>query len=85
MHLVNEATKIRFSSFDIEQKIKYGVPQLGVKGLLYKDAYLNLSIKMQQTALAIVDEECERKTLWKAREMVGLANKIEKRLKKECY
>lgn len=65
-------------------QIKYGVPALNQKGLFEKDAYLNLSEEGQKHAVEIVDEECERKNLWKGKSLPKLARIIEKRLKAEC-
>lgn len=84
LHGINEASKIRFAATDIEMKIKCGVPDLKQKGLFEKDAYLNLSLEGQLHAVAIVDEECERKSLWKGKELPKLARIIERRLKAEC-
>ena len=83
-HGINEATKLRFSSLELEEKIKYGVPLLKQKGLFEKDAYLNLSEEGKKHAVEIVEEECERKALWKGKSLTKLARTIERRLKAEC-
>jgi hypothetical protein len=80
---LDKATKLRFTPLAIEGQIKYGVPGIA-KGITQKSTYLHLSDEMKQKALRIVDEECERKTEWKPKELPRLAITIEKRLKKEC-
>jgi hypothetical protein len=69
---------------ELEEKIKYGVPLINQKGLLEKDAYLNLSEEGKEHAVKIVEEECERKNLWRGKSLPKLARTIEKRLKTEC-
>lgn len=79
---LDEATKLRFNSLELEKRILHGVP--GTKGLLGNKRYLGLSDANKAQALIIVHEECFYKTLWKPKELVGVARHIEKRLKREC-
>lgn len=78
---LDQATKLRFTSMDLEIKVLNGVP--GTKGLLGNKRYKALSEEGKEKALVIVREECSRQLLWKPKELVGVAKRIEKRLKQE--
>ena len=79
---MDKATKIRFTSEDMANKIKYGM--MGTKGLVGNSKYQALSIEGQKQAFTIVDQECARQEEWAPKQLPRLAKIIEKRLKREC-
>ncbi len=51
--------------------------------LRHQDHFQQLTVEQQVKATEIVNDLCNAKSVWKAVELVGLARKIEKQLKKE--
>ncbi len=80
---MDKATKLRFDKLTVARQIKYGVPGVN-KGLVGNKQYQSLSEAGKKVAFIIVDEECDRQNEYKAKELVKIAKRIEKRLKKEC-
>ncbi len=74
-HAIDEGTKLRFTCSDLELKIMAKLEQ--------KPKWKTYTKQKQNLIRTIVQEECFKQPEYKAKELVSLANHIEKRLKKE--
>lgn len=64
---LDKATKVRFTSADMAEKIKYGT--YGTKGLVGNGKYQSLSVDGQKQSFSIVDQECARQEEWAPKQL----------------
>lgn len=74
-HAINEGTKLRFTCSDMDIKIMAKLEE--------KPKWKTYPPEKQEQIRDIIREECFQQEQYKAKELAGLARRIEKRLKKE--
>lgn len=75
-HMISVGKKLRWTSEGIAAQIIERLPQQSKR-------YEEMTIEQKQQFHAIIFEECSKKPEYKAKELIGLARRIEKRVKKE--
>lgn len=73
--MIKVGKKIRWTSEKIAGQI--------IERLRQQEHFQKLTSEQQLRAVEIVNDLCSKKAEWKATELIGLAYRIEKRLKKE--